>query len=68
MNPPYYLLRGGWLSSSYLSDTDVGGYYWLSEPLGSDFARVLYLSSGYVNTGYDEYRHYGFSVRCVAAQ
>ena len=66
MNTPYYLLRGGVLYSSSLSDAGSDGYYWSSTPNGSSFAYYLSFYSGYIYTDYD-YRYNGFSVRCVAA-
>ena len=66
MNTPYYLLRGGYLNYSSLSNAGSGGYYWSSTPNGSSGACYLYFYSGYVTTYYG-YRYGGQSVRCVAA-
>ena len=66
LNAPYYLLRGGYLASSYLNDAGSAGYYWASTPYGSNRAYELYVYSGgaYMDDGL---RYYGYSVRCVAA-
>ncbi len=67
MNSPYYLLRGGYLVSSSLSDAGSDGYYWSSTPFGSNYAHTLLFSSGGMYVG--SYGRYGGrSVRCVAAQ
>ncbi len=65
-NAPYYLLRGGYLASSSLTNAGSYGFYWSSTPNGSNRAHYLYFGSGYVVTDYD-YRSDGYSVRCVAA-
>ena len=62
----HYLLRGGFLSYSSLSDAGSRGYYWSSTPNGFSYAYGLYFGSGYVDT-YLNYRYLGYSVRCVAA-
>ena len=67
MNAPYYLLRGGNLSSSSLSGAGSYGYYWSSTPNGSSNAYLLNFYSGNVTTN-DYYRYNGRSVRCVAAE
>ena len=66
MNAPYYLLRGGYLNSSSLSDAGSYGYYWSSTPRSSSGAYLLRFYSGYVRTNFSD-RYYGRSVRCVAA-
>lgn len=66
LNASYYLLRGGFLSYSSLSDAGSRGYYWSSTPNGFSYAYGLYFGSGYVDT-YLNYRYLGYSVRCVAA-
>ena len=65
--PNHYLLRGGYLSYSSLYYAGSNGYYWSSTPNGSSSAYDLYFYSGYVDAGYNRYRYYGHSVRCVAA-
>ena len=67
LNAPYYLLRGGDLSSSSLVSAGSLGYYWSSTPNGSSLAYSLYFLSGNVYASYSNFRYYGFSVRCVAA-
>lgn len=66
MNAPYYLLRGGNLSRSSLSEAGSSGYYWSSTPEGSSYAYNLIFFLGNVYTLYD-YRYRGHSVRCVTA-
>ena len=66
MNAPYYLLRGGDLDGSSLSNAGSYGYYWSSTPGGSSLAYLLAFRSGGVYTDYSR-RYYGYSVRCVAA-
>ena len=66
MNAPYYLLRGGALSGSSLSNAGSNGYYWSSTPYGSNYAYNLLFGSGYAFTDFS-LRYFGFSVRCVAA-
>ena len=66
LNASYYLLRGGFLSYSSLSDAGSRGYYWSSTPNGFSYAYGLYFGSGYVDT-YLNYRYLDYSVRCVAA-
>ena len=68
MNAPYYLLRGGLLNGSSLSNARSYGYYWSSTPFGSSYAYYLSFGSGYVGTDYGfDGRDYGQPVRCVAA-
>ena len=66
MNTPYYLLRGGYLRNSSLTNAGSDGYYWSSTPYGSSYAYLLYFYSGGVSTNYGT-RYGGQSVRCVAA-
>ena len=67
MNAPYYLLRGGDLNYSSLSNAGSYGYYWSSTPSGSSYAYYLFFGSGNVDTVNYGYRYIGQSVRCVAA-
>ena len=66
MNIPYYLLRGGYLNGSSLTNAGSYGYYWSSTPIGSSGACFLSFYSGGVDSG-SNFRYYGFSVRCMAA-
>lgn len=66
MNSPYYLLRGGGISSDSLSSAGSGGSYWSSTPITSEGAYDFGFVLGSVNTGPIS-RAYGYSVRCVAA-
>ena len=66
LNAPYYLLRGGALSSSSLNLAGSYGDYWSSTPTGSSYAYLLLFCSGIVDT-LDVSRYNGYSVRCVAA-
>lgn len=67
MNAPYYLLRGGLLSGSWVGDRGSRGGYWASTPNGSNYASDLFLRSGEVSASGSYIRYYGLSVRCVAA-
>ena len=67
MNAPYYLLCGGSLDGSLLYDEGLYGYYWTSTPSGSGYAYSLGFYSGGITVNNYGYRHYGRSVRCVAA-
>ena len=65
MNAPYYLLRGGYLTYSSLTDAGSYGYYWASTPDGSRYAYGLGVGSGGALVS-SSFRYYGRPVRCVA--
>ena len=67
MNAPYYLLRGGHLYGSSLQNVGSYGYYWSSTPYSSNTAYSLDVNSGSAYV-YSYRRHFGRSVRCVAAE
>ena len=64
--PNHYLLRGGNLLNSMLTNAGSYDFYWASTPNGSSFAYYLYFRSGYIAMTGDS-RYLGLSVRCVAA-
>ncbi len=54
-------------SAGALDAVGTNGYVWSSSSsyAGSRCAGALYFHSGHVNPLYNNYRAYGFSVRCV---
>jgi hypothetical protein len=56
-------------SSGSLDYVGTLGSYWSASPYSSTsyYASLLNFYSGYVNVYYDNYRAYGFSVRCSQA-
>ena len=65
MNAPYFLLRGGFLSYTYLYGAKNFGVYWSSTPYDLNSAYVWYLNTDDIVTHF--VRYFGPSVRCVAA-
>lgn len=43
------------------------GYYWSATPLGSSASSLYFFDSGDVYPSNDDYRAYGYSVRCLQA-
>ena len=63
---PLYFVRSGNVDGGSLNSAGSDGYYW-SSTVGSDtYARGLGFGSTNVYPQYNDYRYYGFSVRCVA--
>ena len=69
VSAPLYFVRSGSVYSGSLRDAGYGGRYWSSTAYSSTSdAYDLSFASGGVNPSYDDYRYYGFSVRCLASQ
>ena len=63
---PNFLVTGAYSNTSFF-DGGVVGYYWsATSGNGNDYARYMYFRQSGVDTSYNNYRHYGFSVRCLA--
>ena len=64
---PLWFVRSGYVYNNTLNNYGVYGYYWSSVVIGSYGAYVLDFGvDDYLDPQYDDYRYYGFSVRCVA--
>ena len=61
---PNFLLAGYYTSGSF-NDGGSYGYYWSATSYSGTNGYLLYFYSGYVSPANDDYRRYGFSVRCV---
>ena len=60
-------VRGGSVfPGGYLDYAGNLGYYWSSVGGNRNFAYYLYFSPSGVYPSLDDYRYYGFSIRCVA--
>ena len=65
---PLYFVRSGYVNGSSLNNRSSNGYYWSSAVYSSYYGYGLYFGSSSVGPHYGLNRHYGFSVRCVAAE
>ena len=64
---PLMFVRGGYVyPGDSLYSAGYLGYYWSSVGRNSSGAYDLYFNSDVVYPSDYDYRHYGFSVRCVA--
>ena len=61
---PNFLLAGRYNSGSF-GDGGSYGFYWSATSRSSASGYSLIFRSGYVSPANDDYRRYGFSVRCV---
>ena len=69
MNPPYYLVRGGFVSGYSQPSGGTAGYYWSSTPHNSNGSRAhsMYFFDNYISTASNEERSTGRSVRCLVS-
>ena len=63
---PLFFVRGGAINSRTLYLAGYYGYYWSSTVQSDTYARYLYFNSGGSNTQGNNYRYFGFSLRCLA--
>ena len=65
---PLYFVRSGYIfgSSGVLSDATVSGDYWSSTAHNASDATSLYLRSSDVRPASNDYRSFGWSLRCLA--
>ncbi len=65
---PLQFLRTGFYYRSYgsLNVRTTGGYWWASTAGSATYGRNLYTWIGYVNAQYNDWRGYGFALRCGA--
>jgi len=63
---PFYLLYGGLVNSGFLQSAGSWGYYWSSTADSSNGAYGLNFNSSNVYPSNNNWRYYGFSIRCLA--
>ncbi|MBR3332299.1 hypothetical protein IKG28_01555, partial [Candidatus Saccharibacteria bacterium] len=63
---PLFFVRGGYITIRTLGGAGYGGNYWSSTVQSDTYARYLYFNSGGSNTQGNNYRYFGFSLRCLA--
>ncbi len=62
---PYYFIYGGYVGSGELYAAGSDGFYWSSTARDGSRAYYLYFNSSGVSPSFNDYRYYGFSVRCL---